>query len=103
MSVTSISRGLPPSYNPVSGNNPQTAKSAPADGATAGRAASGGSGSGGGRSSTGAALYKQVSQMGTHDPSTSALLRNWNSIMQTGDVGGEAGAAAEPSGLHVTA
>jgi len=103
MSVTSISPGLPPSHGPLPVNNSQGPKFAQANGAAAGRSTSRSSGAGGGQPSTGAALYKLVSQMGNNDPSTSALLRNWNSIMQTGDVGSEAGGATEPSGLHVTA
>ncbi len=61
--------------------------------ATAGRSTSAAPASGGSQSSIGTALYKRISQMGDSDPSTSALLRNWNSIMQSGQDGGNAGAA----------
>jgi hypothetical protein len=62
--------------------------------ATAGRATGGTTGSDGSRSSSGTALYELVSQMGNSDPSTAALLRSWNSIMQTGQVAEDTGAAA---------
>jgi hypothetical protein len=68
-----------------------------ADGATAGRSTSGASGSDGSKSSTGTALYKLISQMGNSDPSTSALLRSWNSIMQSGQDGGDTAAATLPA------
>ena len=84
-------------------------------GATAGRSTTGASASNGSRSSIGTALYKRVSQMGGTDPSTSALLRSWNSIMQGGQDEGSSGAAPlqtllqneapvfESGGLHLTA
>jgi hypothetical protein len=84
-------------------------------GATAARSTSATSASNGSRSSIGTALYKRVSQMGGTDPSTSALLRSWNSIMQSGQDGGSSGAATlqtllpneapvfESGGLHFTA
>jgi hypothetical protein len=87
-----------------------------ANGAPAGRPSSGASGSDRSQSSIGAALYKRVSQMGNNnDPTTSALLRSWNSIMQSGQDAGHAGVATsqvylqhegptlESSTLHVTA
>jgi hypothetical protein len=61
--------------------------------ATAGSSTSGASASDGSQSSIGTALYKRISQMGDSDPSTSALLRSWNSIMQSRQDGGNAGAA----------
>jgi hypothetical protein len=65
----------------------------------AARSASGSPGSGGGKASTGTALYQLVSRMGNNDPSTSALLSSWNSIMHTDDP-----AAPESGGsVHVTA
>jgi hypothetical protein len=45
------------------------------------------------RWSAGIALYKRISQTGNSEPSTSELLRSWNSIMQSGQDPGEAGAA----------
>jgi hypothetical protein len=64
-----------------------------ADGATASGAASGTSESDSSRWSAGIALYKRVSQTGNSEPSTSELLRSWNSIMQSGQDPGDAGAA----------
>jgi hypothetical protein len=52
------------------------------------------------QSSRGAALYKLVSQMGSSDPSTSALLKSWNSIMQTGQDAGGTWSGAMHSSLH---
>jgi hypothetical protein len=72
----------------------------------AGKAPNRGSGSAGGRPAGGAALYKLVSRIGQNeisrtesrmvggDPSAAALLRNWSSIMATGQVGSEAGGTA---------
>ena len=37
-----------------------------------------------GQSSPGIALYQRISQYGNNEPSTSALLKRWNSIMQSG-------------------
>ena len=37
-----------------------------------------------GAPSPGIAIYQRVSQYGNNEPSTSALLRRWNSIMQSG-------------------
>lgn len=62
-------------------------------GATAASSAGGTSASNSNQSSIGTALYKRISQMGGTDPSTSALLRSWNSIMQSGQDPGDAGAA----------
>jgi hypothetical protein len=45
------------------------------------------------QSSAGLALYKRVSQIGNSEPSASQLLRSWNSIMQSGQDPGDAGAA----------
>ena len=45
------------------------------------------------QSSAGIALYKRISQIGNSEPSTSELLRSWNSIMQSGQDVGAAGAA----------
>jgi len=53
-----------------------------ADAAAAGRSASGPSGSRGGQAPAGIALYKRISQIGNDEPSASALLKRWNSIMQ---------------------
>jgi hypothetical protein len=61
--------------------------------ATAERSTSRTSASDGSQSSIGTALYERISRMGDNDPSTSALLRSWNSIMQSGQDGGNAGAA----------
>jgi hypothetical protein len=87
-----------------------------ANGVAGGSPTSGNSGSQGNQSSRGTALYRLVSQMGNSDPSTSALLKSWNSIMQSGRDAGDAGAGAlqdslrsEPSvlesgsSLHLTA
>jgi hypothetical protein len=63
-----------------------------ADGATAARPTSGTSESDGSQSSAGIALYQRISQIG-NEPSTSELLRSWNSIMQSGQDAGDAGAA----------
>ena len=54
-----------------------------ADAAAAGRSASEPSGSRGGQTSAGIALYKRISQIGNDEPSASALLKRWNSIMQS--------------------
>ena len=45
------------------------------------------------QSSAGIALYRRVSQIGNSEPSASELLRSWNSIMQSGQEPGDAGAA----------
>ena len=45
------------------------------------------------QSSPGIAVYQRVSQYGNNEPSTSALLKRWNSIMQSG--GNVDGAAAD--------
>ena len=86
-----------------------------ADGAIPGRPGSGNSAQNGTRSSSGTSLYKLVSRMGNNDPSTAALLRSWNSIMQTGQDAGDGGAftlqaslqyevpAFETSTFHLTA
>jgi hypothetical protein len=83
--------------------------------ATAARSTGETSASNGSQSSSGTALYKRISQMGGTDPSTSALLRSWNIIMQSGQDGGNSGAATlqtllqneapvfESGGLHLTA
>ena len=74
-----------------------------ANGATTGRSTGGTAGSERNRSSNGTALYKLVSQMGSSDPSTAALLRSWNSIMQTGQVAGDTGAAGLQGWLQIEA
>jgi hypothetical protein len=62
--------------------------------ATAGNStASETSGSLGGRSSPAIALYQRISQYGNNEPSTSALLKRWNSIMQSGQ-GADSAAAS---------
>ena len=53
-----------------------------ADAAAAGRSASGPAGSSSGQTPAGIALYKRISQIGNDEPSASALLKRWNSIMQ---------------------
>jgi hypothetical protein len=53
------------------------------DGAAAGSSASEPSGSRGGQTSAGIALYKRISQIGHDEPSASALLKRWNSIVQS--------------------
>jgi hypothetical protein len=65
-----------------------------------GSATSGTSGSQGNQSSRGTALYRLVSRMGNSDPSTSALLKSWNSIMQSGREGGDAETGALQSSLQ---
>jgi hypothetical protein len=45
------------------------------------------------QSSPGIAIYQRISQYGNSEPSTSALLKRWNSIMQSG--GNVDGAAAD--------
>jgi len=62
-------------------------------GATAGRATSGTSASPANSSAPGIALYKRVSQYSSKEPSTSALLESWNSIMQSRQDEDSAGAA----------
>jgi hypothetical protein len=64
-----------------------------ADEATASGANSGTSESVVSQSSAGIAVYKRVSQIGNSEPSTSELLRSWNSIMQSGQDPGDAEAA----------
>ena len=64
-----------------------------ADGTTAAGSTSGTSESDGNPSSVGIALYQRISQIGNSEPSTSELLRSWNSIMQSGQDPGDAGAA----------
>ena len=54
-----------------------------ADAAAAGRSASEPSGPRDGQTSAGIALYKRISQIGNDEPSASALLKRWNSIMQS--------------------
>ncbi len=63
------------------------------DGATAAGATSGTSESDGSQSSAGIALYKRISQLGNNEPSTSELLRSWNSVMQSGQDPGDTGTA----------
>jgi hypothetical protein len=46
-----------------------------------------------GQSSPGIALYQRISQYGNSEPSTSALLKRWNSIMQSGQSADSAAAA----------
>lgn len=61
-----------------------------ADGAT--RATSTSGTSDGSQSSAGIALYQRINQIG-NEPSTSELLRKWNSIMQSGQDAGDAAGA----------
>ena len=91
MSVKSISTALPPVYGPVSRNTAQPAKAgATADdsvtlsGTTPGSSTGETSGPPGMQSSPGIALYQRVSQYGDNESSASALLKNWNDIMQGG-------------------
>ena len=46
-----------------------------------------------GQSSPGIALYQRISQYGNNEPSTSALLKRWNSIMQSGQSADSAAAS----------
>jgi hypothetical protein len=62
------------------------------DGATRATPKSATAESGGSQSSAGIALYQRINQIG-NEPSTSELLRKWNSIMQSGHDAGDAGAA----------
>jgi hypothetical protein len=62
------------------------------DGATRATPKSGPSESDGSQSSAGIALYQRIDQIGS-EPSTSELLRKWNSIMQSGPDAGDSGAA----------
>ena len=64
-----------------------------ADGTTAARSTSGASESDGSPSSAGIALYKRISQIGSREPSTSELLKSWNTIMQGEQDAGNAGSA----------
>ena len=64
-----------------------------ADEATASGSTSGTSESDGSQSSAGIALYKRISQIGSSEPSTSELLKSWNTIMQSGQDPGETGSA----------
>jgi hypothetical protein len=60
-----------------------------ADGATRATSTSGTLESDGSQSSAGIALYQRINQIG-NEPSTSELLRKWNSIMQSGQDAGDA-------------
>jgi hypothetical protein len=71
-----------------------------ANGVAGGSPTSGTSGSQGNQSSRGTALYRLVSQMGNSDPSTSALLESWNSIMQGGRDAGDVWAGALQGSLR---
>jgi hypothetical protein len=71
-----------------------------ADGATASGSTSAASESDGSQSSAGIALYKRISQIGSGEPSTSELLKSWNSIMQSGQDPGETGSATLQALLH---
>jgi hypothetical protein len=71
-----------------------------ADEATASGSTSRTSESDGSQSSAGIALYKRINQIGNGEPSTSELLRNWNSIMQSGQDPGETGSATLQALLH---
>ena len=62
-------------------------------GAAAGASTSGTAASLGNSSAPGIALYKRVNQYSSKEPSTSALLKSWNSIMQSGQDQDSAGAA----------
>jgi len=75
--------------DPADGSHVQSAfaQALRANGAAGRSPTSGTSGSQGNQSSRGTALYRLVSQMGNSDPSTSALLESWNSIMQSADAG----------------
>jgi hypothetical protein len=91
MSVKSISTALPPVYGVVSRANSQTARvgvtpddSVTLTGTTPGRSTDETPGSPGDRSPPGIALYQRVSQYGNNESSTSALLKNWNDIVQGG-------------------
>jgi hypothetical protein len=64
-----------------------------ADEAAASGSTSGTSESDGSQSSAGIALYERINQIGNSEPSTSELLRSWNSIMQSGQDPGETGSA----------
>jgi hypothetical protein len=46
-----------------------------------------------GQSSPGIALYQRISQYGNNEPSTSALLKRWNTIMQSGQSADSAAAS----------
>ena len=61
--------------------------------ATAANSTSGASGSPDGQSSRGIALYQRIKQYGNNEPSTSALLKSWNNIMQGGQAADSAAAA----------
>jgi hypothetical protein len=61
--------------------------------ATAGNSTSGNSGSLGGQTSRAIALYQRIKQYGNNEPSTSALLKSWNNIMQGGQEADSAAAA----------
>lgn len=113
MSVTSVLPSPPTLYGPIYGNSSQSAKLAVlpkqsqpatlqfekafaqtlrADGATRTTPKSGTSEPGGSRSSAGIALYQRINRIG-NEHSTSELLEKWNSIMQSGQDPGDAGAA----------
>ena len=112
MSVTSVLPGRPTPYGPIYGNSSQSAKLAVlpkqsqpatrlekafaqalrADGAARTTPTSGTSEPGGSRPSAGIALYQRINQIG-NEPATSELLEKWNSIMQSGQDPGDAGAA----------
>lgn len=62
--------------------------------ATAGKSTTGDtSESLGGQSRPGIALYQRISQYGNNEPSTSALLKRWNNIMQSGQSADSAAAS----------
>jgi hypothetical protein len=71
--------------------------------ATARKSTEGASGSPGSESSPGIALYRRVSQYGNSEPRTSALLKSWNNIMQSGQAAdGAAAAFAKALSQHET-
>jgi hypothetical protein len=62
--------------------------------ATAGKSTTGGtSESLDGQSRPGIAIYQRISQYGNNEPSTSALLKRWNTIMQSGQSADSAAAS----------
>jgi hypothetical protein len=104
MSVNSVLNSLPPSHSARTGNSSPTARAtAGSKGAGEksfasadvyhGRSTDETSESPGTQSSAGIALYQRVSQYGSYEPRTSALLKSWNNIMSDGQTADGAAAA----------
>ena len=69
---------------PFQSNLEQALRQGGATTTTAGKASGGTAALLSGQSSPGIAAYQRISQYGNNEPSTSALLKRWNTIMQNG-------------------